>query len=88
MFFLTLCFFVEFLLNKFKLFLWKKKDGKPQESAHTCGRFSYSTPRTQQSIEETSTPNIGRGAETQPKTTVHSLATTVRTLQSITGVQA
>ena len=29
-------------------------------------------------------PNIGRGAETQPKTTMHSLATTVMTLPSIT----
>ena len=24
---------------------WLKQDGKPSESAHTCGRFSYSTPR-------------------------------------------
>ena len=33
-------------------------------------------------------PNIGREAETQPKTTMHSLTTTVRTLPSITGLQA
>ena len=58
-------------------------DGKPPESAHTCGRFSYSTPRKQQSTEEASTPNIGRGAETQPKTTMNSLTTTIRTLPSI-----
>ena len=45
---------------------------------HThAGRFSYSTPRKQQSTEEASTPNIGRGAEIQPKTTMHSLTTTV-----------
>ena len=50
-----------------------RHDGKPPESAHTCGRFSYSTPRKQQSTEEASTPNIGRGAET----TMHSLTTTV-----------
>ena len=49
--------------------LGSKQDGKPPESAHTCGRFSYSTPRTQQSIEEASTPNIGRGEETQLETT-------------------
>ena len=54
--------------------------GKLPESAHTCGRFCNSTPRTQQSIEEASTHNIGRGAET----TMHSLTTTVRTLPSIT----
>ena len=47
-----------------------KQDGKPPESAHTCGRFSYSTPRKQQSTEEASTPNIGRGAETKSKTTM------------------
>ena len=51
-------------------------------------RFGYSTPRKQQSSEEASTPNIGRGAETQPKTTMHSLITTVRTLSSIAGLQA
>ena len=33
-------------------------------------------------------PNIGRGTETQPKTTMHSLTTTVRTLPSIAGLQA
>ena len=33
-------------------------------------------------------PHIGRGAETQPKTTMHSLTTTVRTLPSTTGLQA
>ena len=38
--------------------------------------------------EEASTPNIGRGAEPQPKTTMHSLTTTVRTLPSIAGLQA
>ena len=38
--------------------------------------------------EEASTPNIGRGAETQPKTTMHSLTTMVRTLPSIAGLQA
>ena len=54
-----------------------KQDGKPPESAHTFGRFSYSTPRKQQSTEEASTPNIGRGTETQPKTTMHSLTTTI-----------
>ena len=31
---------------------------------------------------------IGRGTETQPKTTMHSLTTTVRTLPSIAGLQA
>ena len=67
---------------------WLKQDGKPAKSAHTCGRFSYSTPRKQQSTEEASTPNIGRGAETQSKTTMHSLTTTVRTLPSIAGLQA
>ena len=58
------------------------------ESAHTCGRFSYSTPRKQQSTDEVSTPNIRRGAETQPKTIIHSLTTTVRALPSIAGLQA
>ena len=43
---------------------WLKQDGKPPESAHTCGIFSYSTPRKQQSTKEASTPNIGRGEET------------------------
>ena len=33
-------------------------------------------------------PKIGRGAETEPKTTMHSLTTTVRTLPSIAGLQA
>ena len=61
---------------------------EPPESAHTWGRFSYSTPRKQQTTEEASTPNIGRGAETQPKTTMHSLTTTVRTLPSIAGLHA
>ena len=61
---------------------WLKQDGKPPECAHTRGRFGYSTPRKQQSTEEASTPNIGRGAETQSKTTMHSLTTTVRTLPS------
>ena len=46
------------------------------------------TPRKQQSTEEASTSNIGRGAETQPKTTIHSLTATVRTLLSIAGLQA
>ena len=64
------------------------KDGKPPESAHTCGRIGCSTPRKQQSTEEAPTPNIGRGAETQPKTTMHSLTTTIRTLPSTTGLQA
>ena len=41
----------------------------------------------QLSTEEASTPNIGRGAETQPKTTMHSLTTTVRTLSSIQFVR-
>ena len=44
--------------------------------------------RIQQSTEEASTPNIGRGIETQPKTTMHSLTTTIRTLPSIAGLQA
>ena len=68
--------------------VWLKQDGKPPESAHTCDRFSYSTPRKQQSTGEASTPNIGRGAETQPKTTMHYLTTTVRILPSIAGLQA
>ena len=38
--------------------------------------------------EEASTLNIGRGAETHPKSTMHSLTTTVRTLPSIAGLQA
>ena len=42
----------------------------------------------QQSTEEASTPNIGRGAETKSKTTMYSLTTTVRTLPSIAGLQA
>ena len=42
----------------------------------------------QQNTEEASTPNIGRGAETQPKTTMHSLTTTIRTLPSTAGLQA
>ena len=58
------------------------------QNIHTCGRIGYSTPRKQQSTEEAPTPNIGRGAETQPKTTMHSLTTTVRTLPSTTGLQA
>ena len=58
------------------------------ESAHTCGRFSYSNPRKQHSTKEASTPNIGPGAETQPKTTMHSLTTTIRTLPSIAGLPA
>ena len=33
-------------------------------------------------------PNIGRGAETQQKTMMHSLTTTVRTLPSIAGLQS
>ena len=33
-------------------------------------------------------PHIGRGAETQPKTTMHSLTTMVRTLPSIAGLRA
>ena len=44
--------------------------------------------RKQQSTEEASTPNIGRGAETKSKTTMYSLTTTVRTLPSIAGLQA
>ena len=39
----------------------------------------------QQSTEEASTPNIGRGAETKSKTTMYSLTTTVRILPSIAG---
>ena len=39
---------------------------------HAVCRFSYSTPRKQQSTEEASTPNIRQGAETQPKTPMHS----------------
>ena len=54
-------------------YTWLKQDGKPPESAHTCDRFSYSTLRKQQSTEEASTPNIGRGDETQPKKMMHSL---------------
>ena len=65
-----------------------KKDGKPPESAHACGGFRYSTPSKQPNTEEASTPNIGRGAGTQPKTTMHSLTTTVRTLPYIAGLQA
>ena len=37
------------------------------------GRFDYAAPRKQQSTEGASTPNIGQGAETEPKTTMHSL---------------
>ena len=38
--------------------------------------------------KSTVTPNIRRGADTPPKTTMHSLTTTVRTLSSISGLQA
>ena len=38
--------------------------------------------------EGASTPNIGRGAKTEPKTTMHSLTDTVRTLPPIAGLQA
>ena len=34
------------------------------------------------------TPNIGRGAETEPKTMMHSLPAMIRTLPSIAGLQS
>ena len=55
---------------------------------HTRGRFDNSAPRKQHSTEGASTPNIGRGAETEPKTPRHSLTTTARTLPSIAELQA
>ena len=58
------------------------------QNLHTHAVDGYSASRKQQSTEGASTPNIGRGAETEPKTTMHSLTTTVRTLPSIAGLQA
>ena len=55
-----------------------------KDTLHSRHHSTILPPRTQQSIEEASTSNIGRGAETQPKTTMHSLTTTVRKLPSIT----
>ena len=40
------------------------------------------------STEGTPTPNSGRGAETEPETTMHSLTTMIRTLSSTAGLQA
>ena len=45
------------------LLAWLKQDGKPPESAHICGIFTYSMPRNQQSTKKVSTPNIGQGTE-------------------------
>ena len=52
---------------------------------HTCGRFSHSAPRQQQSTEGLPTPNSGRGAETEPEATMHSLTPMSRALPSTTG---
>ena len=54
--------------------------GKPPEYAHTRGRFGYSV------LKERPPPISDE--ETEPKTTMHSLTTTVRTLPSIAGLQA
>ena len=37
----------------------RKQEGKPPESAHTRGRFSYYAPGQEQSTEGAPTPNIG-----------------------------
>ena len=66
------------------------RDG-PRQSWHHNSRAKNKTHEGDsplQSTEEVSTPNIRRGAETQPKTTMHSLTATVRTLPSIAGLQA
>ena len=65
-----------------------KQEGDHPESAHTCGRFGYSAPRQQQSTEGAPILNIGRGAETDPKTTVYPITATIQTLQSTAGLQA
>ena len=45
-----------------------------------------SSPRKQQSTEGPSTPNSGRGVNTEQETTIHSLPATIRTLPSTVGI--
>ena len=68
-------------------YTWHYQEGKPPESAHIHGIFGYSAARNQQNTEGASTPIFGRGAETEPKTMMHSLTATVRTLPYIAGLQ-
>ena len=63
-----------------------RKESHQNLHTHTVDS-DISTPKKQQSTEEASTPNFGRGAETELKTTMHYLTATVRTLPSIVGLQ-
>ena len=54
--------------------------------AHTRGRFGHSAHRQHHSTEGVPTPNSGRGAETAPEATMHSLTATIRTLPSTAGL--
>ena len=58
------------------------------QNQHTHAVDSAIQLRKQQSTEGASTPNIGREAETEPKTTMHSLTATIRTLSSIARLQS
>ena len=51
-------------------------------------RFGYSPLKQQQSTERAPTPNIGRGADTEPKAMMHSLTAMIRTLPYTAGLQA
>ena len=55
---------------------------------HTDMLSGYSAPRKQQGTEAAPTPNSGRGADTEPKATMHSLTATIRPLPSTVGLQA
>ena len=57
------------------------------QKLHIRGRFYYSATRNQQSTKGASSHNIGREAETEPKTTMYFLTITVRTLPSIAALQ-
>ena len=70
------------------LLLWHHNSRAMKETLHSRQHSTVLPKLGSSRKERASTPNIGRGAETEPKKTMHSLTATVRTLPSIVGLQA
>ena len=68
----------------------RTQEPKPKPMKETLHSRHHPTvlPRLGASRKERPPPNIRRGAETEPKTTIHSLTATIRTLPSTAGLQA
>ena len=68
----------------------RTQEPKPKPRKKTLHSRHHPTvlPRLGASRKERPPPNIRRGAETEPKTTIHSLTATIRTLPSTVGLQA